>query len=62
MNIKIKSKNNKKPIFAHCLNGSGLAIGRTLLAILENYQQADGSVEVPKALIPYMHGKTKIIL
>ena len=62
MNIKIKCKNNKKPIFAHCLNGSGLAIGRTLLAILENYQQADGSVEIPKVLIPYMHGKTKIIL
>ena len=62
INIKIKCKKNKKPIFAHCLNGSGLAIGRTLLAILENYQQADGSIEIPKVLIPYMHGKTKITL
>jgi seryl-tRNA synthetase len=40
--------------FCHTLNGSGLAVGRTLLAILENYQQADGSVVVPDALRPYM--------
>ena len=38
------------------MNGSGLAVGRTLVAILENYQQADGSVTVPKALVPYMNG------
>ena len=44
----------------HTLNGSGLAIGRTLVAILENYQNADGSVTVPKALVPYMGGMTKI--
>ena len=40
----------------HTLNGSGLAVGRTLIAILENYQQADGTVVVPTALRPYMHG------
>ena len=44
----------------HTINGSGLAIGRTLVAILENYQNADGSVTVPKALVPFMGGKTKI--
>jgi seryl-tRNA synthetase len=46
--------------FAHTLNGSGLAVGRTLVAILENYQQADGSVKVPEKLVPYMGGMTKI--
>ncbi len=45
-----------KPEFVHTLNGSGLAVGRTLVAILENYQQANGQVEVPKALQPYMGG------
>ena len=44
----------------HTLNGSGLAVGRTYLAILENYQQADGSVRVPEALVPYMGGETVI--
>ena len=43
-----------KPRFVHTLNGSGLAIGRTLVAILENYQQADGSVRVPEALVPWV--------
>lgn len=46
--------------FVHTLNGSGLAVGRTLAAILENYQNADGSVTIPKALVPYMHGYTEI--
>lgn len=46
--------------FVHTLNGSGLAVGRTLAAILENYQNADGSVTIPKALLPYMHGYTEI--
>lgn len=46
--------------FIHTLNGSGLAVGRTLAAILENYQNADGSVTIPKALLPYMHGYTEI--
>ena len=45
-----------KPELAHTLNGSGLAVGRTLVAILENYQQADGSVRVPDVLQPYMGG------
>ena len=45
-----------KPEFVHTLNGSGLAVGRTLVAVLENYQQADGSIAVPKMLQPYMGG------
>ena len=44
----------------HTLNGSGLAVGRTLIAILENYQQQDGSVAIPPALVSYMGGLTKI--
>ncbi len=51
---------NGKPQFVHTLNGSGLAIGRTLIAVLENYQQADGSIIVPDVLIPYMQGQTRI--
>ncbi len=49
-----------KPELVHTVNGSGLAVGRTLVAILENYQQADGSVKVPEALLPYMGGLTTI--
>jgi seryl-tRNA synthetase len=49
-----------KPELVHTLNGSGLAVGRTLVAILENYQQADGSVEIPAALQPYMGGLTRL--
>ena len=55
-NIKFRAEGTGKPEFAHTLNGSGLAVGRTLIAILENYQQADGSIEVPKALRPFMGG------
>ena len=51
----------KKAAYAHTLNGSGLAVGRTLIAILENYQQADGSVIVPEALRPYMGGLERIV-
>lgn len=51
-----------KPELVHTLNGSGLAVGRTLVALLENYQQADGSVTIPKVLQPYMGGKTAITL
>lgn len=54
-NIRFKSKGGK-PQFVHTLNGSGLAVGRTLIAILENYQQEDGTVKVPKALVKYMNG------
>lgn len=49
-----------KPQFVHTINGSGLAVGRTLIAILENYQREDGSIEIPKALLPYMSGMTEI--
>ena len=49
-----------KPELVHTLNGSGLAVGRTLVAILENYQQADGRIEIPEALQPYMNGLTHI--
>jgi seryl-tRNA synthetase len=49
-----------KPEYVHTLNGSGLAIGRTLIAILENYQQQDGSVAMPDALVPYMGGVKRI--
>jgi len=49
-----------KPEMLHTLNGSGLAVGRTLVAVLENYQQADGSVSIPEALWPYMGGKKRI--
>jgi seryl-tRNA synthetase len=59
-NIKYRAPGAKKPEFLHTLNGSGLAIGRTYLAILENYQQADGTVRIPDALIPYMDGQTVI--
>jgi len=57
--IRYKTKEGKTA-FVHTINGSGLAIGRTLLAILENYQNEDGSVRVPEVLIPYMGGKTVI--
>jgi seryl-tRNA synthetase len=59
-NIRYKPVGAKKTEFVHTLNGSGLAVGRTYLAILENYQQADGSVRIPEALQPYMHGETLI--
>ena len=55
-NIKFRREPKAKPEFCHTLNGSGLAVGRTVAAILENYQQEDGSVRVPKALVPYMGG------
>lgn len=59
-NIRYKPKEGGKTQFVHTLNGSGMAIGRTLVAILENYQQKDGSILVPKALVPYTGGLTKI--
>ncbi|MEW5853906.1 MAG: serine--tRNA ligase [Myxococcota bacterium] len=55
-----KAKSKEKPRFLHTLNGSGLAVGRTLVAILENYQEADGSVTIPKALRPYMGGMERL--
>lgn len=60
-NIRFRADGPKaKPQFVHTLNGSGLAVGRTLVAILENYQQEDGSVVIPKALKPYMSGMDRI--
>ena len=59
-NIRFRPAPGEKPQFVHTLNGSGLAVGRTLVAILEQYQQADGSVRVPDALVPYMRGVTVI--
>lgn len=59
-NIRYREKLKEKPRFIHTLNGSGLAIGRTVVAILENYQQEDGSVIIPQALRPYMGGVERI--
>jgi seryl-tRNA synthetase len=60
MNAKYKS--NDGNTFLHTLNGSGLAVGRTLIAIVENYQNKDGSITIPDVLVPYMGGKKLITL
>ncbi|UWP94481.1 serine--tRNA ligase [Aliiroseovarius crassostreae] len=60
MNARYKPTEGGKPQFVHTLNGSGLAVGRALIAVLENGQQADGSVDLPAALHPYLRGKTRI--
>ncbi|KPN63357.1 seryl-tRNA synthetase [Aliiroseovarius crassostreae] len=60
MNARYKPAEGGKPQFVHTLNGSGLAVGRALIAVLENGQQADGSVDLPAALHPYLRGKTRI--
>ncbi|MBJ7439962.1 MAG: serine--tRNA ligase [Sphingopyxis sp.] len=60
MNTRFRRDGAKGNEFVHTLNGSGLAVGRTLVAVLENYQQADGSVIVPDALLPYMGGITRL--
>ena len=59
-NIKYKDGQGSKAQYVHTLNGSGVAVGRTVAAILENYQNEDGSITVPEALVPYMGGKTVI--
>ncbi len=59
-NIKYKDNSGDKAQLVHTLNGSGVAVGRTVAAILENYQNADGSVTIPEALVPYMGGVTEI--
>jgi seryl-tRNA synthetase len=59
-NIKFRAQGTGKAEFVHTLNGSGLAVGRTLIAVLENYQQENGSVDIPTALRPYMGGMEKI--
>jgi seryl-tRNA synthetase len=58
MNARFKPQGGGKPEFLHTLNGSGLAVGRCLIAVLENGQQADGSIRIPEALHPYLRGKT----
>ena len=60
MNARYKPEGEKKTRFVHTLNGSGLAVGRTLVAVMENYQEEDGSVTVPQCLAPYMGGVTKL--
>ncbi len=60
MNLRFRRAGGAKPEFAHTLNGSGLAVGRTWIAILENYQQVDGSIAIPEILRPYMGGVTSI--
>jgi seryl-tRNA synthetase len=60
MNARYRPKDAKQPRFVHTLNGSGLAVGRTLIAIMENYQQPGGSIAIPDVLRPYMGGMTKI--
>jgi seryl-tRNA synthetase len=60
MDARYRPKDGGKPVYVHTLNGSGLAVGRTLIAVLENYQQKDGSVVVPEALRPYMCGLVQI--
>lgn len=60
MNARYRPEGEKKTAFVHTLNGSGLAVGRTLVAVMENYQNADGSVTVPDALTPYMGGVDRL--
>jgi seryl-tRNA synthetase len=60
MKARWRNPETGKPELVHTLNGSGLAVGRTLIAIMENYQQADGSIRIPDVLLPYMHGLTEI--
>jgi seryl-tRNA synthetase len=61
LKLRFKREGEKKTTFCHTLNGSGLAVGRTLVAVLENYAQADGSVVIPEALRPYMGGMERIV-
>ncbi len=60
MNARYRKEGEKQPRFVHTLNGSGLAVGRTMIAVLENYQEADGSVTIPEALRPRMGGRERI--
>jgi seryl-tRNA synthetase len=60
MNARYKTKDGKGPFFVHTLNGSGTAVGRALIAVMETYQNADGSITVPEVLVPYMRGVTRI--
>jgi seryl-tRNA synthetase len=60
-NIRFRREPKAKPEFVHTLNGSGLALPRVMIAILENYQQEDGSVVIPEVLRPYLRGQERIV-
>jgi seryl-tRNA synthetase len=60
MAARYRPKGSKEVRYVHTLNGSGLAVGRTLVAVMENYQQEDGSILIPDALRPYMGGRERI--
>jgi seryl-tRNA synthetase len=60
MNARYRPEGEKATRFVHTLNGSGVAVGRALIAVIENYQNEDGSITIPQALLPYMGGLTKI--
>ena len=60
MQARWRNPETGKPELLHTVNGSGLAVGRTLVAVLENYQQADGSVRVPQVLQPYLNGISRL--
>jgi seryl-tRNA synthetase len=62
MKARWRNPETGKPELVHTLNGSGLAVGRTLIAVMENYQQANGSIKVPSVLRPYMNGLAEITL
>ncbi len=61
MNLRFRRSGGAKPEFVHTLNGSGLAVGRTWVAVIENFQRADGSIEIPEVLRKYMHGAEQIV-
>ena len=60
MNARYRPSKDSKPEFVHTLNGSGLAVGRCLIAVLENYQEQDGSITIPKILQPYLQNSHRI--
>lgn len=61
LQARYRNPDTRKPELVHTLNGSALAVGRALVAVLENYQQADGSVRVPDVLVPYLGGRTELL-
>jgi seryl-tRNA synthetase len=60
MELRYRPEGGGRPEFCHTLNGSGLAVGRTIIAVLENYQEADGTVAIPPALRPYLGGLERL--
>jgi seryl-tRNA synthetase len=60
MDLRYRPESGGRPEFCHTLNGSGLAVGRTIIAVLENYQEADGTVTIPPALRPYLDGLERL--